>query len=99
MNIETNTDILRVVGVKELAAASVRDLKEKVTSRFTEKLRHIDFDGSELQFLDSSGLGALISMQKMANLRGGNFRLISPTAPALQILELTRLHRVFEIIS
>lgn len=98
MNIDINDDTLRITGVTELTAASARELKEQVASRFADGLRHIDFDGSSLQFLDSSGLGALISMLKMANLRGGSFRLLAPTATAIQLLELTRLHRVFEIV-
>ncbi|MFN5833337.1 MAG: STAS domain-containing protein [Akkermansiaceae bacterium] len=98
MNIETNEETLRITGVTELSAASARALKEQVAARFIKEMRHIDFDASSLQFLDSSGLGALISMLKMTTLHGGNFRLLAPTPPVIQILELTRLHRVFEIV-
>jgi anti-sigma B factor antagonist len=49
-------------------------------------------------FLDSCGLGALISLHKTACTRNGAVRLLNPTPPVQQILELTRLHRVFEIV-
>jgi anti-sigma B factor antagonist len=98
MNIETNGETLLITGVDVLSAVSTRELKEQVASRFVEGMRHIDFDGSAIQFLDSSGLGALVSLLKMTSLRGGSFRLLAPTAPAVQILELTRLHRTFEIV-
>ena len=51
-----------------------------------------------VRFLDSSGLGALISASRLVAERGGRFRLIAPTPPVLQILELTRMHRIFEIV-
>lgn len=98
MNIHIKGNMLQISGVTELTASFANEMKEQVSSRFGSEVCDIDFDASQLQFLDSSGLGVLISMQKRANQRGGKFRLIAPTAPALQILELTRLHRVFEII-
>jgi len=48
--------------------------------------------------VDSCGLGALVALHKTAAARGGVLRLINPTPPVQQILELTRMHRIFEII-
>ncbi|GAA5482028.1 STAS domain-containing protein [Haloferula sargassicola] len=99
MHTESRADTLHVTGVTELTAGSAREVKDQVRLRLTDGLDNIDFDASVLEFLDSSGLGALISMQKLAQERGGKLRLLSPTPPATQVLELTRLHRVFEIVS
>jgi anti-sigma B factor antagonist len=99
MNTETTNDTLRITGITELTAGTAREVKDLAKLHFGSDLKHIDFDASELAFLDSSGLGALISMQKTASERGGKFRLLSPTPAALQVIELTRLHRVFEIVS
>ena len=48
--------------------------------------------------IDSSGLGALISVNKIMRARGGTLKILNPTAAVIQIIELTRLHRVLEII-
>jgi len=51
-----------------------------------------------MTFLDSSGLGTLISLHKTLRARNGTVRLLKPAPNVQQILELTRLHRVFEIV-
>ncbi|MBB5350884.1 anti-sigma B factor antagonist [Haloferula luteola] len=98
MHTEATGDTLRVSGITELTAGSARDVKDEIRSRLENHVIHIDFDASALSFLDSSGLGTLISLQKLAAERQGHFRLLAPTPPAMQVLELTRLHRVFEIV-
>jgi len=43
-------------------------------------------------------LGALIALHKSVAANKGMLRILQPTPTAQQILELTRLHRVFEIV-
>jgi anti-sigma B factor antagonist len=99
MKINPHEDTLSITGVTELTATTARDVKSKVKGYFGKDLVNIDFDASGITFLDSSGLGTLISLLKLAQERGGQFRLISPPPAALQVIELTRLHRVFNIDS
>lgn len=98
MKIEHHDDTLIVSGIPELTAASAAEVKSVIRCEFNEGLLNIDFDCDAMGFLDSSGLGALLSMQKLANERGGKLRLLKPQPSIVQILELTRLHRVFEIV-
>ena len=44
------------------------------------------------------GLGALISLHKTTCTRNGLVRLLNPTPPVQQLLDLTRMHRIFEIV-
>jgi len=69
-----------------------------VRGSLADRLKNIDIDLSQTMFLDSCGLGALISLHKTACTRSGAVRLLNPTPPVQQILELTRLHRIFEIV-
>jgi anti-sigma B factor antagonist len=52
---------------------------------------------SNTTFLDSSGLGALLSFHKLMTARGGKMRVINPRPAVVQIIELTRVHRIIEI--
>ena len=65
-------------------------------------LQAVEIDLSQTQFIDSCGLGALIAVQKCATNHNGNgavpVRLLNPTPSVQHLLELTRLHRNFEII-
>ncbi len=99
MKIETSENRLLVSGVTELSALNARELKAEVMQHFVAPLVTIEFEASELGFIDSSGLGALISLQKATSLRDGVLRIVNPSEQTQQILELTRLHRVFEIVA
>jgi len=55
----------------------------------------IDLD--QVQFIDSSGLGALLSGLKNAGLCSSGFILAGLQPRVRSIFELTRLHRVFDI--
>jgi anti-sigma B factor antagonist len=51
-------------------------------------------DLSDTEFIDSSGLGALISGLKVARQAGGDLRIAAPTRQVITVLELTNLNRV-----
>jgi anti-anti-sigma factor len=54
-------------------------------------------DMAGVEFIDSSGLGALISGLKAARLAGGDMRIANAREQARTVLELTRLDRVLRL--
>ncbi len=89
---------VEVSGLLELVAANTATIRDAIRAALPETCVQLDIDLSQIGFLDSSGLGALLSLHKTLRARQGAVRLINPTQQVLQILELTRLHRVFEIV-
>ena len=57
----------------------------------------IDFSGT--RFVDSIGLGALVSILKQSALKQKKIVLVSLSPQVRQIFELTRLYRLFEIFA
>jgi anti-sigma B factor antagonist len=59
--------------------------------------RHLVIDLGEVRFVDSSGLGALVSALKTLKLlkTDGDVRLANVQPPVVSLLEIIRLHRVF----
>ncbi len=57
----------------------------------------IIFDMSNLKFVDSSGLGAILTLMRRLQAVKGALRLCCLTETAKDILELVRLNRVFDI--
>jgi len=57
----------------------------------------VAMDFQRLQFVDSSGLGVLLSCLRDLHGRGGDLRLFGMTRPVRSLFELVRMHRVFEI--
>lgn len=89
---------MRISAVTELSASSSGSFRDEALRAFNNGQTNIDVDLSQTAVVDSSGLGALVALHKTASSRGGALRLLNPNPAILQILELTRMHRIFEII-
>ena len=59
--------------------------------------RHLVVDLTQLEFLDSTGLGALIGAHRRANEQGGSLRLIVSEGPIARLLNITGLIRVLHV--
>lgn len=103
MEIQRQNGTLNVSGVRELSAANARLFRNEVCARLAPELHHVDIDLSQTGLVDSCGLGALVSLYKAANDQSNNggvtVRLINPQPPVQQVFELTRMHRLFEIVA
>jgi len=51
-------------------------------------------DLSDVAFLDSSGLGALVACLKSARQAGGDLRIAAPSKQVMMVLQLSNLDRV-----
>ena len=78
---------------RRLDARVAAEFKTKATALSAGKERLI-IDLSDVEFLDSSGLGTLIAVLKQLGPRG-DLILCGVQAPVMDLLELTRLERVF----
>jgi anti-sigma B factor antagonist len=58
---------------------------------------HLLLNLKQLEFLDSSGLGALVWLLREIEARSGGVRLCGLQKQVQVLLELVRMHRVFEI--
>jgi anti-anti-sigma factor len=56
----------------------------------------IDLSGTE--FIDSSGLGALVSCLKKTRQAGGDLRIAGPTQQAQTVFKLTNLDRILKTV-
>jgi anti-sigma B factor antagonist len=98
MKLQHYANTLQVSELIELNGTNAAAFRDAARAALTDATTTVDVDLSHTRFLDSSGLGALIALQKTLAARRGNVRILNPTATAQQILELTRLYRVFEIV-
>jgi anti-sigma B factor antagonist len=98
MKVDNHDDLLRISDIQELSAVNSNHIRDQVRARVTDSHKVIEIDLSQTLFVDSCGLGALIALYKTICGRNGMVRLLNPTPPVQQILELTRMHRIFEIV-
>ena len=97
MKMEAQGDTLRITGITELGATNANNIRDQIRAALLDSQRHIELDLSTTAFVDSCGLGALIALHKTACNHSGSVRLVNPLPPVRQVLELTRLNRIFEI--
>ena len=88
-------EVVRVEGRLDSAVAG--ELKARLLSCVDQGSIHLLLDLGDVEFVDSTGLSAIISALKAATSLGGEVVLLRPTATVRSILELTRLHQVFRI--
>lgn len=87
--------VLAVEG--RLNAVSALKLKEHIKKLVSSKINQIIIDLTNVTFIDSSGLAALVSGLKVTREAKGFFKLAGLNQQTITVLKITRLDRVFEI--
>ncbi len=81
----------------ELDPLSAPDLRPLLDKMVEDERRDVTVDLSELRLVDSSGIGALVSLYKRVRAAGGHVAFAGVTAQPLVIFKLLRLDVVFEL--
>ena len=80
-----------------LDASTVKAFKADISPIIDGSGTKAVFDMSSLQFIDSSGLGAILSCLRKLNGAGGDLKLCGMTKPVRALFELVRMHRIMDI--
>lgn len=94
---EKGAAVIIEVNEDRLDAHNSGELKTQMLTFFDEGKNNLVIDLKAVRFVDSSGLGSLVSGFKNASARNGNLKLCGLQPQVRSMFELTRLHRVFEI--
>jgi anti-sigma B factor antagonist len=82
---------------ERLDAHNSDQLKSEMNRLFETGVKDIIVDLKDVRFIDSSGLGVLVSGYKNSSTRQGTLKLSGLQTQVKSMFELTRLHRVFDI--
>ena len=85
-----------VVPVDELDASNVMEFKRDIAP-ILEAQTELVLDLSRLRFVDSSGLGAMLSCLRQLTAKGGDLKLCGMAKQVRTVFELVRMHRIFDI--
>jgi anti-sigma B factor antagonist len=83
---------------KRLDAAAAPAFKRDVAS-VLDRHKLVLFDLSRIEYVDSAGLGALISCLRRVTAQGGDLKLCGLHPKVRVLFELVRMHRMFEILN
>lgn len=84
------------VKLNSLDASNADEAKTYFKGLQSEDCERAVLNLESVNFIDSSGIGAILSFYKQMNQK---LTLKNPTPTVMSVLELLRLHRVFEVES
>jgi|tagenome__1003787_1003787.scaffolds.fasta_scaffold20702345_2 anti-sigma B factor antagonist len=95
-DLDRDGDTVTVALRGEIDVLNVDQVRRVLAEAITARPRRIEVDLTDLSFIDSTGLGALIFGFQRARDAGIGFRLLRPTSGVHQILVLSGLLEVVE---
>ena len=93
----TEKETLTVSDLDSLTGSNSSLFKDLVKIQLGDKLRFVEVDCTNVKLLDSTGLGALVSVHKVVAQRNGKVRLNNVRPNVREILELMKFEEIFEI--
>ncbi|MEM7726467.1 MAG: STAS domain-containing protein [Cyanobacteria bacterium P01_A01_bin.45] len=88
--VKDNCQLFRLTGL--LDAFSEPTFRKVLSNKLNESPKNIILDLSQIDFVDSSGLGALVQLAKQAQTNGGTFQIVT-NARVTQTVKLVRLEK------
>jgi anti-sigma B factor antagonist len=88
-------DILRMPA--RVDASMAEGLRGDLHKLISAGSGHLLLDMAAVKFIDSTGLGVIVTAMKSARSGGGNLALFALPAKVRGLIELTRLHLIFDI--
>ncbi len=84
------------VPVDELDASNASEFKRDITPVLQANTKLV-LDLGRLRFVDSSGLGAMLSCLRQLSAKSGDLKLCGMSKQVRALFELVRMHRIFDI--
>jgi len=93
-------DDVTIIDVEgQLIVGNRQELKQRVLEELDGGARKFLIDFSNTGYIDSSGLGVLVSLSKKIREQGGELRLANLNEDLRTLFELTKLDTLFHIAS
>ncbi len=84
------------VDTDRLDAAAAPAFKKALEAHVTGQPRRVVIDASQIQFLDSTGLGVFVSLLKMMG-EPGILAIVGAQPAVRRLLQITQLDRIFRL--
>ena len=102
MNLKTNTRQVDGIAVVDISGRvtlgeETKLLRETIQGLLGEGHKEILLNLGEVWFIDSAGIGELVSAFTSMRNRGGELKLLNLTRRVRDVLQITKLYTVFDI--
>ncbi len=97
LQVSKHGDVLIVEVDGQLIVSNRQELKQRVLDEAEAGVRKVLIDFAKAGYIDSSGLGVLVSLAKRLRELGGDLRLANLNDDLQTLFELTKLDSLFQI--
>ncbi len=88
--------LILLVSSDHIDASNVADFRAQ-SAPLVQNQSKVVLDLTGVNFIDSAGLGSILSLMRGIGERGGDFRVCSVSKPIRVLFELVRLHKILDI--
>lgn len=98
MIIERNNDTVYIEPEGEISFSTVPAIKREIDNFLRQEDKKVVLNLSKIEFVDSKGLGLIISIFKRMKQLGGELIVEYPQLGVQKLIEMTRLDQMFQVI-
>jgi len=97
---ETEREGVTILSLKgRLTVGEASSVREKVSEVLAKGCNKLILDLSEVDYIDSTGLGSMVICYTTIKKSGGALKLVNLNKRNIELLLLTKLHTIFEVFS
>ncbi len=93
---ETDSQVNVVVN-GDIEMMTIKEFKEKLFDLGQNVDKDVELDLSNVDYIDSSGVGVLISLMKLQKKKGKNLKINKVSSQVMNVLQLSSLSDVFNL--
>jgi anti-sigma B factor antagonist len=97
IEIQKNSDIVTVSVTGDIEMMSIKDFKNQLMDIGQNEDKDIGLDLSKVNYIDSSGVGVLISLLKVQKNKGKKLKILKVSPKVLNVLKLSSLSDIFNL--
>lgn len=94
---KSQDDTVKIKPIGEVDIYTSPELKSKIFELIEKEKTSIVIDGEDLEYIDSTGLGVLMSIYKKMNEKNLNFEIMNLKPNIYKLFDITGLNKVFNI--
>ncbi len=88
--------LVLLISSDHIDASNVADFRAQ-SAPLVQPVKKVVLDLTGVNFIDSAGLGSILSIMRGIGERGGDFRVCCVSKPIRVLFELVRLHKILDI--
>ncbi len=97
IDIKETDNQVNVVVNGDIEMMTIKEFKEKLFDLGQNVDKDVELDLSNVDYIDSSGVGVLISLMKLQKKKGKNLKINKVSSQVMNVLQLSSLSDVFNL--